>query len=675
MFEKWKAWSGRKNLLLYVVIPVVLVFIIEFATRICDEFWGGFTFMFGHPFRFLCSVLIVALTLSITLLTRRRVFWISLISLVWLILGLVDVILLNSRNFAFNPGDFLTLAEGLSVAGQYLNIVTIGLIVVLLLAALTGIGFIFVRLPKTEGKMNYGKKLIAIAVLAVVTLSCCFVVKHSATYTNDLRKDYYKYGFIYSFTTSLLDNGVAEPSEYSQETIDEIIHKEDNSNSSIQSSIDVPLQIASKTPNIIIVQLESFFDLSTVTSLNINKDPIPWFRKFQSEFAGGLLTMPSVGAGTANSEFEILTGMNLKDFGAGEYPYKTIIQKTCCESIAYNLKEYGYGTHAIHNNTAGFYSRNTAFPNLGFDDFTTIEYMNVSDAERTPKGWAKDAILTEQIALALDATPGQDFVYTISVQGHGSYPENGEYPTDFQITSDAWEESQLRAMEYYAQQTYEMDQFVHDLIDEVSKRNEESIVVFYGDHLPNFGITDEMLQGDNNIYQTPYLIWNNCGLDFTSDNLTAYQLQSKILKTLNMNSGVVNRYHQANQGLDTESYLKGLENLEYDILYGDRLVYNGTIPYNPIDMKMGLKEIKITGVEKDKEAAEEGYVIVHGENFTQYSKIFINEEYYGETEYIDENTLRIYYPELQGLDSFVVNQAHGPDSILSSTKECLYYGE
>ena len=83
--------------------------------------------------------------------------------------------------------------------------------------------------------------------------------------------------------------------------------------------------------------------------------------------------------------------MNLDFFGPGEYPYKTILKETTAESAAYNLKELGYGTHAIHNNDGTFYGRNKVFANLGFDTFTSLEYMN--PIEENPTGWAKDKIL------------------------------------------------------------------------------------------------------------------------------------------------------------------------------------------------------------------------------------------------------------------------------------------
>ena len=75
------------------------------------------------------------------------------------------------------------------------------------------------------------------------------------------------------------------------------------------------------------------------------------------EYSSGYYKVPSVGAGTANTEFESITGMSLHYFGPGEYPYKSILKETTCESAPYVLKSLGYRTHAIHNNEANFYGR------------------------------------------------------------------------------------------------------------------------------------------------------------------------------------------------------------------------------------------------------------------------------------------------------------------------------
>ena len=68
----------------------------------------------------------------------------------------------------------------------------------------------------------------------------------------------------------------------------------------------------------------------------------------------------------------------------------------------------------IHNNTGTFYDRHLVFPNLGFDTFTSLEYMN--HVEKNPLGWAKDTVLTTEILTTLFSTEQRDFIYAISVQ-------------------------------------------------------------------------------------------------------------------------------------------------------------------------------------------------------------------------------------------------------------------
>ena len=118
-------------------------------------------------------------------------------------------------------------------------------------------------------------------------------------------------------------------------------------------------------PNILFLQLESFFDPTLVNYLDISEDPIPNFRKLMEEYSSGYYKVPSVGAGTANTEFESITGMSLHYFGPGEYPYKSILKETTCESAPYVLKNLGYTTHAVHNNEANFYGRRSYFPESG----------------------------------------------------------------------------------------------------------------------------------------------------------------------------------------------------------------------------------------------------------------------------------------------------------------------
>ena len=67
------------------------------------------------------------------------------------------------------------------------------------------------------------------------------------------------------------------------------------------------------------------FDTSEYLALQTTKDPLPNLRKMAEEYSSGYCQVPTIGAGTANTEFEVITGMNLRYFGPGEYPYKTYL--------------------------------------------------------------------------------------------------------------------------------------------------------------------------------------------------------------------------------------------------------------------------------------------------------------------------------------------------------------
>ena len=220
--------------------------------------------------------------------------------------------------------------------------------------------------------------------------------------------------------------------------------------------------------------------------------------------------VPAVGAGTANTEFESITGMSLHYFGAGEYPYKTILKETTCESAAYDLKKLGYSTHAIHNNEANFYGRRTVFSRLGFDTFTSEEYMpDISDT--TPMGWVKDHILTDEIFKTMESTEGPDYVYTISVQGHGDYPTEPVLSDPEIKVTGAESEEKNNAWEYYVNLVHAMDEFAGDLVRAVEERNEPTVLVFYGDHLPTMNLEAKDLKS-RYLYNTNYVIWDNIGL-------------------------------------------------------------------------------------------------------------------------------------------------------------------
>ncbi len=610
--KKLRDWAGRMLDTHPVIFTAVLAFIdmliIESASR--HSPFAAIAFIFVHPVNFLANYFIVLTTISLAHLFRKRVFFLTLFSSIWALAGIVNGVVLAFRVTPFGLIDISLLPSVGTIFTVYLDWWQIALLAVMLLLFIAALVAVFIRSGKRPVKLKMAAVLIAGSVLLAVGTYSVTVVGHEDTREevfSNVAGSYRTYGFVYCFCTGAVDRGVSRPEFYSRAAVNWLV-----------GNLDEPEQ-PRMLPNIIMVQLESFFDVSYLGDVSFQQNPIPVFTDLKDRYTSGFLTVPSVGAGTANTEFEVLSGMSLDFFGMGEYPYKTILQEEACESLVWDLKELGYTGTAIHNNTATFYNRDQVFAQLGFDNFTSIEYMD--NVEYNPIGWAKDAVLTQEILKALDATRDQDFIFTITVQGHGKY-QRGVDSVDTEHLGITWatDPDSQDAFAYYTEQLEETDAFIGELIDALSRRAEPTVVVLYGDHLPNFDIgSEELTNGD--IFETEYVMWSNFRLPEDDEDLSAYQLSAKVLSELGMSRGLLFRYHR--QMRDTPDYLDGLKLLEHDMLYGDFYCYGGENPYTATDLKMGVEPVSVTGYEIDEEA---GLLRVTGQNFTDWSVLSVGGE-------------------------------------------------
>ena len=140
-----------------------------------------------------------------------------------------------------------------------------------------------------------------------------------------------------------------------------------------------------------------------------------------------------------------------------------------------------------------------------------------------------------------------------------------------------------------------MDKFIGKLKDALAQRDEKTILVLWGDHLPTLGLEEsDMATGD--IFKTKYVTWNNFGLEKQDADLTSYQLLAHLTDQLDIHEGTMFRFHQSQQDVATDSkdYIQNFELLQYDILYGKRYCYNGDKdPYPASDLVMGIDETSI----------------------------------------------------------------------------------
>lgn len=557
------------------------------------------------PHLFLYNALIIALTYSFGMVVHRRAVAFSLGGVLWLGLGAADFVVTLFRKTPISFIDLVLLPYVKSVVTYYVSMP-------LLLLALSAIAALIVwgivRLSRCRRYEISAWHALCLPTYALIVFALTvFLIQTGLLpdHYDNLIDAYQENGFAYCFSRSLIDQGIAEPEAYSADVVDDQVE-------------DITPDSAGQTalrPNIVFVQLESFFDPAHLTGLAEAEEATPVFSALKEEYPSGYLTVPVFGSGTVNTEFEVLTGMSVRDFGAGELPYHTVLQSMPCESVCYNLRELGYTAHALHDNTAIFYNRFKVFANLGFDTFTSIEYMN--DVEYNPIGWAKDEVMLPYIQQALDSTEGPDFLQVITVQPHGSYPDDLTGEAVFSDETGFEEAETRRAFAYYLSQLREEDAFIGRLVEMLSRRQEPTVAVFYGDHLPSFSITDEMLE-NGDVYQTEYLIWSNFDLVDERRDLSAYQLSAYVFELLGFDNGLLTRLHQ--HYLPTgEDYSEALQLLEYDMIYGEQTVYEGEYPYQATELRMGLSEIAIHSVRTG-----EKILSVYGENFTESSYVYVN---------------------------------------------------
>lgn len=613
-YYKRIAFLNKYSLVFHFLLACLLIFIVEVISR--RDFVSAFTFISNHTLAYLYNALIIFASLSFVYLTKYRAQLRLLISGIWVFLGTVNGLILSNRVTPFSYTDLKCISDLLSMQNTtYFTAEEATIVVAVIVSFFLFLGLFFVKGPKYQGKRHTVLGPVSIAALLLIGLPITTQAAQSsnilASYFSNIAQGYSDYGFVYGFSTSVVGRGMNKPEDYSEETIAAI-------GTLVNSASKNTTVTSGNQPNIICVLLESFCDPYEVNFLEMSEDPIPNFHYLEDNFSSGYLTVPVVGAGTANTEFEILTGMSMQYFGTGEYPYKTILKQTDCESIASDLSPIGYGTHVVHNNTATFYSRNNAFSMMGFDSFTSKELMNIT--QYTPSGsWPTDDVLVQETVKALDATENQaDFVYTITVEGHGDYPSEKLLQNPAIIVTGAADESSNNQWEYYVNMIHEVDDFIGDLITAVDRRGEDTIIVFFGDHLPTMGLTDDdMKSGD--IFKTKYITWNNMGLAKEDADLAAYQLLAHITDQAGIHEGTMMRYHQTQSASAT--YQSGLENLQYDLLYGKRYAYGGEDLYPATDLEMDVEDVTISSVRKNEETHT---LTVYGSNFTKNTKIFVN---------------------------------------------------
>ena len=271
-----------------------------------------------------------------------------------------------------------------------------------------------------------------------------------------------------------------------------------------------------RRPDLILILNESLCDLSLYTELDADRDCFAAFDEIEGLIRGCAVS-PDVGGGTNNSEFELLTSKSMFLVN-GTSPFTFMWDYQLERSVVSYLASLGYVSAGMHCEQAENYSRNVAYPLLGFDEvrlgYDAFPHQEYNGARLwTDAGNYKDMLACWD---GLDADSPR-LVYLLSFQNHGGYERCDDALDTVHVGRDFGEMTD-DLNEYLSSLRLSAEAF-RDLTAQLRDSGRDVIVCMVGDHAPSFigslppkGDWDER---ELSIRQrtVPYFIWANFPLN------------------------------------------------------------------------------------------------------------------------------------------------------------------
>jgi hypothetical protein len=248
----------------------------------------------------------------------------------------------------------------------------------------------------------------------------------------------------------------------------------------------MPTAATTPRPDVIVLLLESFFDPLTL-GIPFSRDPMPFLRSQMAASGGAELTSTLWAHGTANAEFEILTGLSTAFLPPDSVVFFHYLHAPLV-SLATELRRAGYRAEAVHPNAGWFYARSDAYRWLGFDRaWFQNDFIPPREARaRISDDRAFFAELRERLTRA-DDTPR--FLWGVSLGTHGPYAPTRTPRCDLRVGADAGAAGAagVSALRTYACLLERLDRRYQEFMQWLDARQKPYVLFAYGDHLPPLG--------------------------------------------------------------------------------------------------------------------------------------------------------------------------------------------
>lgn len=598
--------KGKKSFEFTIYISSVYRFIMFFAVVILSVFICEISIR-QSLLTTLHDILEPNLLFNILFLSGIYLFLISLIgrgisniiiALLTIFLTLANYIKFTYFEEPFYPWDIYLIKNLIGISKEYLN----PPLVIAALVAFVAIVLLIIRFRSNV--LKYLKPKISIILMpfaALLFLLSMNVLDHSSLSTQiGIQKSWY------IGRTEILANGMLAQNYFYLNDLDKYLNPKPKSYNqekilAVNNKYEMPaVQAASTTkskqsekPNVVVIMSESYWDLSKLSGISFNKDITENVHKYQK----GQLAPPAIGGGTANTEFEALTGMSMYFMSPGIITYNAYL-RTETPSIASIFKNNGYSTTAIHPNSGWFYNRDKVYPYLGFDKFIDVTGFDMAAETKGPH--ISDDALVNKVLSILNSSDEPSFIFAVSMENHDPFDNKYKnYEFDVTVESNQLDTIQKEIIKGYAQGIYDADQALGKLIDELSKSDKPTLLYFFGDHAPRLGTLDEYYKvfdklavenkseteqklGELKYYTTPFVTWSNyTELRSFSKIISPSHISYEILKDAGVNypnyfnilNQLENIYpimHQKGTDLvnPDDELVQDYQLIQYDLLFG-----------------------------------------------------------------------------------------------------------
>ena len=329
--------------------------------------------------------------------------------------------------------------------------------------------------------------------------------QHTQWVSYSQEKNYSQNGVVSGIMYNLQAPAVDKPDNYSKEKIEELYTKY----SQVADDINLERTGSLDDYNIIYIMSETFSDPLKIEGVSISDDPIPMYRKLTEHYLSGESLSQGYGGGTANIEFEALTGISLEALSSNiTTPF--IQLSSLMNDIPTIMKLVNQQSHkltAIHPYNTTMYKRLENYQAMGFEDYRFQDDMDY-DERIDSNTYISDESAYKELMDILLKSEEKDFIHLVTMQNHKPFVHKYDN-VSVQVSGAPYN----LEVAHYATGLQYSDEALKDLLDQLDQLDEKTIVIFWGDHLPSFYGSEGTELYDQNgrvtMSQTPLLIYTN----------------------------------------------------------------------------------------------------------------------------------------------------------------------